>query len=363
MLKIVTVIGARPQFIKAAAFSRVASGRIQEVLVHTGQHHDANMSRVFFQELKIPSPKYNLGIAGGTHAEMTGKMMMDIERVLEEEKPDAVLVYGDTNSTLAGALAASKLLIPIIHIEAGVRLGTKRNPEEINRILTDHLSSLLFTVTELDYDNLRKEGISSHMYVVGNIMYDSYLYASRQVFDMDQAMFLDLDNSPVRVPRHYYYLTCHRQENTCDDVALTEILTAMESLPFPTVYPVHPRNHERVIRIKNRQRFNHIILLQPVGYFESVNLLNNCEKVVTDSGGLQCEAFFAQKQCVTIFDKVVWQATMVNNRNQLAAPDREDICRKLKKEQIIDSEYQPFGKGDSAELILQHILTSDLQLT
>ena len=194
-------------------------------------------------------------------------------------------------------------------------------------------------------------------------MFDSYLFASRQAFDMNQSLFLDLDDHPVRIPEHYYYLTCHRQENTCDDVALTEILTAMDSLPFPTVYPVHPRNHERVIRIKDKQRLNHIILLQPVGYFESVNLLKHCEKVVTDSGGLQCEAFFAQKQCVTIFDKVVWQATMVNNRNQLAAPDREDICRKLKKEQIIDGEYRPFGGGDSAELILQHILTSDLQLT
>lgn len=350
-LKIVTVVGARPQFIKAAAFSRAASGCHEEIIVHTGQHFDTNMSEIFFEELRIPKPKYNLGISGGSHGKMTGAMLAAVEKVLLKEKPDWLLVYGDTNSTMAGALAAVKLGIPIAHVEAGVRLGTMSNPEEVNRVVTDHVSQILFTPTELELENLELENLRKNAFAVGNIMYDSYLYASSM--EGRNISLLDLDSNSVSLPERYYYLTCHRQENTQDDRTLEEILKAMNSLDAVTVYSVHPRNRERARRICEERSFRNILLIQPVGYIESIQLLKHCEKVVTDSGGLQCEAFYAGKQCVTVFDRVIWPQTMVENRNQLARPDTEDILEKLKSNQRIDETYKPFGDGHAAEKILR----------
>lgn len=352
-MKIVTIIGARPQFIKAAAFSRAVTGKHEEILVHTGQHFDANMSDVFFKELSIPSPKYNLGVSGGTHGKMTGAMLAGIEEVLLQEKPDWVLVYGDTNSTMAGALAAVKLGIPIAHVESGVRMGTLSNPEEINRVVTDHVSQLLFTPTEIEIENLKKEGLSQNTYAVGNIMYDSFLYGSSLSWNPEKAEILDVEGKRISIPEKYYYLTCHRQENTFDDMPLTQILSAMETLDAPVIYPVHPRNRERAGRLCREHQFRNIVLTQPVGYIESIQLLKHCEKVVTDSGGLQCEAFFAGKQCVTVFDRVIWPQTMVGNRNQLAKPSAEDILEKLRHSQIIDESYRPFGDGHSAERIIE----------
>lgn len=352
-MKIVTVVGARPQFIKAAAFSRAAKNRIDEIILHTGQHFDANMSDVFFEELQIPRPKYNLGISGGTHGKMTGAMLSGIEEILLKEKPDWLLVYGDTNSTMAGALAAVKLGIPIVHVEAGVRLGVLSNPEEVNRIVTDHVSQLLFTPTEVEIQNLKKENLGEHAYAVGNIMYDSYLYAGS--LEVDRRRFLDLSGESIRIPERYYYLTCHRQENTYTDEPLTQILEAMNELDAPTVYPVHPRNRERAARICEQKKLRNIFLIQPVGYIESIWLLKHCEKVVTDSGGLQCEAFYAEKQCVTVFDWVGWPQTMVMNRNQLAKAEKKDILMKLSQKQQIDPFYRPFGNGDTAEKILRII--------
>ena len=350
-MKIVTVAGARPQFIKAAAFSRAAAGIHEEIFVHTGQHFDANMSDIFFEELDIPRPAYYLGISGGTHGKMTGAMLAGIEQVLIAEKPDWCLVYGDTNSTLAGALAAVKLNIPVAHAEAGVRMGTLSNPEEVNRIVTDHVSQLLFTPTTLEKENLQNEGICQNVYPVGNLMYDSYLYADSRRPDIRQAVALD--NRPDALPERYYYLTCHRQENTCSDQPLLEIFTAMNELDAPTVYPVHPRNKERAARLCAEHSFHRIRLLQPVGYLESLQLLTHCEKVVTDSGGLQCEAFFAGKQCVTVLDRAVWPQTMAANRNQLARADAQDILKKLAAAQEIDETYQPFGDGHTAERMIR----------
>lgn len=357
-MKIVTVIGARPQFIKAAAFSRAVSNdkSVEEILVHTGQHFDLNMSDIFFEELEIPKPKYNLGISGGTHAEMTGNMMIGVEKVLIQEKPDALLIYGDTNSTMAAALAAVKLHVPIIHVEAGIRMGTMDNPEEVNRVVTDHVSTLLFTPTEMELEQLKKEGIAQNAYAVGNIMYDSYLYAASKSADIKERKFENFNNEFVAVPEKYYYMTCHRQENTYDDIPLKEILSAMNSLEYPTIYPVHPRNQERAQRLCRENDFNNIILIKPVGYLESVALLKNCEKVVTDSGGLQCEAFYAEKQCVTVFDHVVWPQTMVGNRNQLAKPVATDILTKLSDNQLIDKKYKPFGNGDTAKKVMDIII-------
>ena len=245
-MKVLTVVGARPQFIKAAIGSREIRKKNIEILVHTGQHFDDNMSDVFFKEMGIPKPDYNLGISGGTHAEMTSKMLVELEKIMIKEKPDGVLVYGDTNSTLAAALAASKLGIPIFHVEAGNRLGTLSNPEEVNRTCTDHLSTINFAATRSAYENLVKENLSKRSYFVGNIMFDAFMYFSSIQANYDS--IVDFDGNKVSVPDKYYYMTCHRQENTFSDEPLTEILSAMNSLDYPTIYSVHPRNRERAIR-------------------------------------------------------------------------------------------------------------------
>ena len=348
-MKIVTVVGARPQFIKAAAGSRQLRREHQEILVHTGQHFDDNMSAVFFREMGIPTPDYNLGVSGGSHGQMTARMLTGIEEILEKEQPDALLVYGDTNSTLAAALAAAKLRIPVLHVEAGNRLGTLDNPEEINRKLTDHCSTLLFTATEDAWQKLAAEGLGSRAHCVGNIMYDSFLYFAGQPWDSPN--ILALDGSSITVPESYYYMTCHRQENTYSDEPLTAILAAMNQLDAKTIYPVHPRNRERAERVCKAQGFDNILLTQPVGYSDSVHLTQHAKKIVTDSGGLQCEAFYAGVQCVFVLDYVVWPETMVGNRNQLAKADTADILTKLAAEQHIDPSYQPFGDGHAAEKI------------
>lgn len=351
-MKIVTVVGARPQFIKAAAGSRQLRKEHQEILVHTGQHYDDNMSDVFFREMEIPTPDYNLGISGGTHGKMTASMLTGIEEVLVKEKPDAVLVYGDTNSTLAAALAAVKLLIPVFHVEAGNRLGTLDNPEEVNRIMTDHVSSLLLCATEDAKNNLEKENLGARAHVVGNIMYDSFLHFADRPWKKNLQRF---DGGLQEVPEEFYYMTCHRQENTYSDKPLTQILAAMNNLDAPTIYPVHPRNREMAQRIVKKEGFENILLVKPVSYGNSVQLTQNAKKIVTDSGGLQCEAFFAGVQCVLVFDRVVWPETMVDNRNQLAKADKQDILDKLSKPQRIDPTYQPFGDGRAAEKICDAI--------
>ena len=318
-MKIVTVVGARPQFIKAAAGSRALRREHTEILVHTGQHYDPNMSDIFFEEMGIPAPDYNLGISGGSHGEMTGRMLIELEKVLWKEQPDALLVYGDTNSTMAAALASVKLHIPVLHVEAGNRLGTLDNPEEVNRIVTDHCSRLLFAATEDARQKLVHEGLGDRAYVVGNIMYDSFLHFADKPWN---PKILDFDGNRVEVPDRYYYMTCHRQENTGTDEPLREILLAMNGLDAPTIYAVHPRNHERAARLREREGLRNVILTQPVGYSDSVHLTQNALKIVTDSGGLQCEAFYAGVQCVFILDYVAWPETMVGNRNQLAKPLR-----------------------------------------
>lgn len=352
-MKIITIVGARPQFIKAAAGSRQIRKKHKEILIHTGQHFDYNMSEVFFKEMEIPNPDYNLGISGGTHAQMTARMLVGIENILIKENPDAVLVYGDTNSTLSAALAAVKRCIPVIHIEAGNRLGTLSNPEEVNRILTDHCATLRFCATKDALNKLQKENLADNSYYVGNIMYDSYLHFACKPWR--NASILDFSGRSVAVPDSYYYMTCHRQENTYCDEPLTEILCAMNSLDAPTIYPVHPRNHDRALRICEDASYRNIILTQPVGYSDSIHLVQNAKKVVTDSGGLQCEAFYAGVQCVSIFDYVAWPETMVGNRNQLSRPDHDEIVSKLSSAQIIDPNYRPFGDGNAAEKICEII--------
>lgn len=350
-MKVLTVVGARPQFIKAAVVSRILRESAQEVLVHTGQHYDYNMSDIFFEELKIPTPDYNLGISGGSHGSMTGRMLIAIEDVIKSEKPDKVLVYGDTNSTLAAALAAVKLHVPVFHVEAGNRFGTLDSPEEVNRICTDHISSVLMPCTESSMKYLAMEGLKEKSHLVGDPMLDAFLYYGANLDGTELGKILNFDGEPVICPNSYYYLTCHRQENTDTDEKLTDLLHAMNSLDVPTVYPVHPRNRERIQRICKSERLTNIIPVQPVGYLTSIALVLNSKKVVTDSGGVQREAFFARKPCVTVLDFVVWPETMYNHCNQLAKPGW-DIVEKVGRDVAFDPNYTPFGVGHAGEKIV-----------
>jgi UDP-N-acetylglucosamine 2-epimerase (non-hydrolysing)/UDP-GlcNAc3NAcA epimerase len=351
-MRVLTVVGARPQFIKAAVVSRELRKRHTEILVHTGQHFDYNMSGQFFEELDIPEPDYNLGISGGSHAQMTGRMMIAIEEVLMEEQPDYLLVYGDTNSTLAAALSSAKLHIPVCHVEAGARTHSMTNPEEINRICTDHVSSLLLACTQSGFDEMAKEGLQSRGIIVGDPMFDAFEEYSEKT-NFTQLKLTCLDGNVISAPDTFYYLTCHREENTRDDEQLTEILLATEQLDALTVYPVHPRNRKRAINIQQKYRLSRLLLTEPVGYLESICLVKNAKKVITDSGGLQREAFFAGKKCVTILNFVCWPETMVDGRNELCAPNADEIISKLQNPQRIDVSYQPFGDGHAAVKIVE----------
>ena len=355
MKKICSAVGARPQFIKLAVVSRELRKHFQEVLIHTGQHYDHNMSDVFFEEMDIPKPDYNLGISGGTHGQMTGQMLMKIEEVFLKEKPDMALLFGDTNSTMAAALAAVKLHIPVCHVEAGNRFGTLESPEEVNRIVTDHMASINLPCTDSSMKFLEREGLGNTATVVGDPMYDAFRYYTEKLDGSELEEIVDFAGSPVVLPEKFYYMTCHRQENTDTDEKLDGIFSAMEALDAPTIYPVHPRNHDRAERLCKAKGYKNIILTLPVGYQTSISLVNKAEKIVTDSGGVQREAFFAGKPCVTVLDFVVWPETMKDGCNRLAKPDREDILEKLNAEVTFDPSYQPFGDGHSAEKIVAKI--------
>lgn len=354
-LKIMTVVGARPQFIKAAVVSHEFAKRdgVTEEIVHTGQHFDENMSRVFFDEMSIPKPAVNLGISGGTHAEMTARMLEALEAQMIEMKPDAVLLYGDTNSTLAGALAAAKLFIPIVHVESGTRTFSKTNPEEINRICTDHMSTKCLACTKISMDNLMNEGLGDRSALVGDPMYDAFLEYSKKA----KAPFLEsiIDGKSLDLPASYYYITCHREENTQNSKTLIDILDALEELDSAAIYPVHPRNRATVVKIIEKKNYSNTLFVQPVGYLESLYLTKHAKQIITDSGGLQREAFFAGVKCTTLLDFECWPETMVSNRNILAKPTRESILAAMSAPQSIDENYLPFGKGDAARLIADEV--------
>ena len=352
-MKICTIIGARPQFIKAGALSRILQKEHNEILIHTGQHYDRNMSEVFFEELDIPTPFYNLGISGGTHAHMTGQMLMAIEDVLLAEKPQMVLVYGDANSTLAGALAAVKQHIAVCHVEAGIRIKTFISPEEVNRVLVDRISSLLFCCTHTGINNLAKEGIVTNVHNVGDLMYDAMLYYNNK--PNHSYNILSVDGKAINLPEMYYYLTCHREENTSTDKPLYEILSAMNMLDFPTIYPVHPRNRKRAIELCLKNNFKNIILTEPVGYKTSLFLVSQAYKIVTDSGGLQREAYFLDKQCITLLTAPPWPETLEGNINQLCKPLCSEILSKINVKPDFTKKTMQFGNGRSAEQIVSII--------
>lgn len=360
-MKVLTVVGARPQFIKAAMVSHEFQKRddIEEVLVHTGQHFDQNMSALFFDQMSIPEPKYNLGVSGGSHTSMTAKMMLGLEPVVQEEGPDIVLLYGDTNSTLAAALTAVKMRVPIAHVEAGPRSRSLANAEEANRVCTDHLGSMLFSATESGLQNLSEEGLGGRFFLVGDLMYDAFLHYGEIV---DTAAFepllVSIDGSPIEIPTRYCYLTCHRSENTENATSLAEILLAASSLPYPVIYPVHPRALDLARDVVSRYKLDSIALVEPVGYLESLFLTKNAAHVITDSGGVQREAFFAKVPCTVPMTIFVWPEIMVDGRCVLVPPQREKIESVLNRTQTIVDDYLPFGDGGAAKRIVDILLSS-----
>lgn len=300
------MVGARPQFIKLAVASRAQrrNAGFQNVIINTGQHYDPNMSDVFFEEMDIPKPDYNLGISGGSHGQMTGQILMKIEEVLLREQPDMPLVFGDTNSMMAAPLAAVKLHMPVCHVEEGNRLGTLENPEEVNRIATDHVSSLHLVCTSSSVQFLKK-GLSNSVHLVGDPMYDAFCYYTECLDGSELTGLVGFPAKPVELPEEIYRTICHRQENTDTDEKLKHFFDAMEALSAPVWYSVHPRNHRRAEQLQQEDGYRNLILTMPVGYKTSISLMNRAKEIVTDFGGLQREAFFAEKQCVMVFDRVV----------------------------------------------------------
>lgn len=352
MNKILTVVGARPQFIKAAAVSRVISGMAGcvEILVHTGQHFDTNMSDVFFEELEIPKPQYNLGIGGGHHGQMTGRQLEAIEEVLLQERPDWVLVYGDTNSTLAGALAAVKLHIPVAHVEAGLRSFNRRMPEEINRVLTDHASSLLFTPTRTAQENLAREGISGGKVIpVGDVMFDVALYYR------DKALMPKELVEKGWVAQSFVLATVHRAENTDDEARLVQILKGLGECGLPVILPLHPRTRAS-IQARGLGIPDNIWIIDPVGYLEMVWLEVNSSVIATDSGGVQKEAFFAGTPCVTLRDETEWVELVNLGVNLLVGADAEKISEGIKSSRAFETVESPYGDGRAAEKIVRELV-------
>lgn len=357
MMKLVTVVGARPQFIKASVVSTALSKVCDEVLVHTGQHYDHNMSDVFFEELQIPKPAYNLGVGSGTHGKQTGEMLEKIEEVLLKEKPGALLVYGDTNSTLAGALAAAKLHLPVLHVEAGLRSFNRRMPEEINRVLTDHISDLLFCPTETAVSNLKREGIERGVENSGDVMLDSVLHFSRLASQNPEKTAI-FDRLGIQ-PKQYRLATLHRAETTDGGLpAIAKIFRAFEQLPQKVVIPIHPRTRGLAEQAVSQYGFQNVQLIDPVGYLEMLLLTSNARQVLTDSGGLQKEAWFLEVPCVTLRGETEWVETLEGNWNVLSSLETEDIVEKATRTKVDPAARgkMPFGDGKASEKIASALL-------
>lgn len=351
MLKVLTVVGARPQFIKAAPVSRVLRQKGEEILVHTGQHYDQYMSEVFFEELQIPVPDYHLHVGSHSHGAQTGAMLTKIEEVLQKEKPDVVLVYGDTNSTLAGALAAAKLHIPVAHVEAGLRSFNQRMPEEINRVLTDHVSRWLFCPTEAAIANLRREGIEQGVVHTGDVMLDTFLF-NREIA-ANKSRILEQHQLEAK---NYLLITVHRAENTDDPARLQGIVDALNRLEVPAVLPLHPRTKSRLEAFDLQIQNPMVKVIPPVGFLDMVQLEVHAKKIVTDSGGVQKEAFFAKVPAITLRDETEWVETVEIGANRLVGTDPEKILTAI-NEFTVDFDKLPaiYGEGHAAEEIVHYL--------
>lgn len=349
-MKILTVIGARPQFIKASMLSKAikSNSKIEEVIVHTGQHYDDNMSAVFFKQLNLPKPDYYLGVGSGSHGKQTAKMLVELENVMTSVNPDIVLVYGDTNSTLAGSLAASKLHIPVAHVESGLRSFNKKMPEEINRLVTDHLSDWLFCPSQAATENLRSEGIAKGVYLTGDIMYDSVLYFKDHALQQS-TILKDLSLSQ----KGYYLATIHRAENTDKPERLTSILKAFQQLNTDVVLPLHPRTKRKIDHYKLTELISspHIKIVDPLKYFDMLTIASQANVILTDSGGLQKEAYMLQVPCITLRDETEWVETVQSGWNHLTGADTQQITDTVKTIQTPNECPLLFGDGKAAQKI------------
>ncbi len=350
-MKILTIVGARPQFIKAAPVSRaVRAAGHAEWLVHTGQHYDHNMSQVFFDELQIPQPDANLSIGSGAHGQQTGQMLIALEEVMQAQRPDWVLVYGDTNSTLAGALAAVKLQIPVAHVEAGLRSFNRSMPEEHNRVLTDHCADMLFCPTCHAVDLLAQEGITEHVHLVGDTMFDAVLQFS-QLAQQRSTILAQLQLPP----NSYYLATVHRPYNTDNPINLTNILQALAALDKPVIFPVHPRTRHKITELAQATRQTlaaSIRFIEPVGYLDMLLLLQNSAMLLTDSGGMQKEAYFFAIPCVTLRPETEWVETVASGWNVLAGADKQQIIAAVQEHRWPQEKPAAvFGDGQASEQI------------
>ena len=362
-MRVATVIGARPQFIKCAAVSRLLASHADERLIHTGQHYDREMSQQFFEQLGIAEPYVNLGIATGPHGQMTGRMLEAIESVVGEIEPDVLMVYGDTNSTMAGALVGAKLHIPVAHVEAGLRSFNRRMPEEINRIVTDHVSSLLFCPTQTAVGLLADEGIRDGVHNVGDVMFDSVLYhlraaeAQMRLPELHRHLGFEPD-----ADRGYALATVHRAENTDDPRRLGSILHTLGELPVPVLLPLHPRTRKALDAdaALSAAVGPRLCLVDPIGYRELLLLASNAAMVLTDSGGLQKEAFFVGTPCITLRDETEWPETLVDGANTIVGADGARItgagAQALSGERRARVDRTgPFGDGRAAEAIVTRL--------
>jgi len=362
-MKIITVIGARPQFIKAASISRIIKenypNQIEEKILHTGQHYDSNMSEIFFKELKIPDPDFNLNISSFSHGAMTGKMLEKIEEILINEKPDIVMVYGDTNSTLAGSLAASKLNIPIVHIEAGLRSFNRKMPEEINRIITDHISTYLFCPSEVAKENLSNEGVEDHVMNFGDVMFDAALFYA----ELSNNKSKILENLGIKESA-YSLVTLHRSENTDNSSNLESILKAIHQISRDEdiVFPIHPRTKKMIETFKLNDYLKRVITIDPVPFLDMIKLTKSSKAVFTDSGGVQKESFFYDVPCITLREETEWLETVTYGKNILAGSNTQKIIDAFfedmhNKKKLINN---PYGDGNASLKIVDYLKSNNI---
>jgi UDP-GlcNAc3NAcA epimerase len=340
--KAIAIIGARPQFIKHFPFEKACEGEIDLVTIHTGQHYDTKMSAIFFDQLGMRKPKYILNAGGGNHGAQTGKMMQEIEEIVVAEQPDIVVVYGDTNSTLAGALVASKLHIPIAHIEAGLRSYNRQMPEEINRVLTDHISQWMFCPSELSVDNLRIEGLTKGVYVIGDLMKDLIDFTLKG----NQLVQPDIDSD-------YYYVTLHRPYNTDEKDRLSQVLHALDSLTKKTIFAIHPRTRIAMERFGLKEAdFSNVTFIDPQPYFENLGYIYSSSGLITDSGGMQKEAYWLNKKCATIRTETEWLETLEGGANTLMFEDLSSLC-KVMEETAVFFQSDLYGDGQACRKIVE----------